>query len=211
MVIKSSFRAQYHHPDIVVSMDSNLELGASAIHAYFEDQIRQGAVFRSGETVQIGWMIVLLKADEHGDLDIWEPRFGAVPITWVRGANNTFRHFMVQKAVCEQIGVDPLFPMLRQSAVMSREFLAGRISRMSRESPEGKNSGWVFTGDSNVGVEGEVCSLFEIGGQHSEVIPFLALPVGASVIWADKRIHIEFRNSMIGSDWNEFLMRLLKR
>jgi hypothetical protein len=55
--------------------------------------------------VQIGWVIVLLKTDEHGDLDIWEPRFGAVPATWVRGANNTFCHLMVQKAVCEQIGL----------------------------------------------------------------------------------------------------------
>lgn len=206
---KSNFRDRYQHPNIVVSIDANLEFAAPYIQTYFEDQIRNGTKFRAGETVQIGWMIVMLKADTEGDLEIWEPRFGAVPITWARGVSNTYRQLMVQRTVSEQIGVEPLFPSLRQSAVASLDFASGRNFRMYRAESAGTDSGWVLTSDGNDGESGKITSLFEIAGNRPEVLPFLALPIGTSVVRTDGVLRIEYDGKVVDSDSNDFLRRLL--
>ena len=188
----SNFMDRYQHPNIVVSMDANLEFGAPYIQNYFEDQIQKGTEFRAGETAQIGWMIIMLTADAYGDLEIWEPRFGTAPIEWVRGVSNTYRQLIVQKTVSEQIGVEPSFPSLRQSAVVSPDFFPGQGFRMFRAASEGADSGWVFTANSDDREGGKVCSLFEIGGKRPDVIPFLALPVGASVVCIREEVEIRY-------------------
>jgi hypothetical protein len=206
---KSNFRDLYQHPNIVVSIDANLEFGAASIQSFFENQIRKGTKFRAGETVQLGWMIVMLKADEGGDLEIWEPRFGVVPITWVRGVSNTYRQLMMQKTVCEQIDVEPQFPSLRQSAVAPLEFASGGGFRMYRAETTGADSGWILTSEGNVGEAGKLTSLFEIASNRSEVIPFLALPIGASMVRTNKKIQIQFNEKVIDSESNDFLGRFL--
>jgi hypothetical protein len=65
---KANFFDRYQHPNVVVSIDADLEYAASNIQSFFEDQIRNGTKFRTGEIVQIGWMIVMLKANSEGDL-----------------------------------------------------------------------------------------------------------------------------------------------
>ncbi|HKR42556.1 MAG TPA: hypothetical protein VJU59_23275 [Paraburkholderia sp.] len=207
---KSNFRDRYHHPNVVVSMDADLEFGVPYIQSYFEDQIRRGTEFRAGETVQIGWMIVMLKADASGDLEIWEPRFGTVPIEWVRGVSNTYRQLMVQKTVGEQIGVEPMFPSLRQSAVVSPDFFSVRRICMLRSASQGADSGWVFSAGGDVREGGKVCSLFEIGGNRPDVIPFLALPAGASVVCADGEVEIQYGERVVNSNSNQFLKMLLR-
>lgn len=207
---KSNFRDRYQHPNIVVSIDANLEFAATNIQSFFEDQIRNGTKFRAGETVQLGWMVVMLKADAEGDLEIWEPRFGTVPITWVRGVSNTYRQLMLQRTVCEQIGVEPLFPSLRQSGVASLEFASARSFRMYRAEVAGNDSGWMFAGEGNGDEGGKLTSLFEIAGSRPEVIPFLALPAGAAVVQTGEKIRIEFEGKVVDSDSNDFLGRLLK-
>ncbi|QCU54445.1 hypothetical protein FFM54_36275 [Burkholderia pseudomallei] len=91
------FREKYGHPNIVVPMEDDLEFGAQAVLSYFEDQIRQGTIFREGETVQIGWSILMLKAGAGETLEAWEPEFSPMPISWIRGANTTYRHLMMQR------------------------------------------------------------------------------------------------------------------
>jgi hypothetical protein len=192
-----------------VAMDANLEFGVPYIQTYFEDQIRKGTQFREDEIIQMGWMIVMLKADARGDLEIWEPKLGAVPIQWIRGASNTYRQLMVQKTVSEQIDVEPMYPSLRQSAVVSEDFLSSRGIRMFRAASQGTDSGWVFTAESGVQEGGRMCSLFEIAGNRPDVIPFLALPVGVNVECSDGEIAIKFGEKQVDSNSNEFLKRLV--
>jgi hypothetical protein len=111
---------------IVVSMPSGPEFGASAILSYFEDEVRKGTVFRAGEIVQIGWLMLILKATDASELEVWEPRFGEIPIVWERGASKTYRQLIVQKGVVEQVGAEPSFPSLRQSGVISPDFMGAQ-------------------------------------------------------------------------------------
>jgi hypothetical protein len=207
---RSNFQDIYNHPNIVVSLSVDLDSGADWLLAYFESEIQRGITFRADETVQIGWMIVKLKSDDNGDLEVWEPKFDSIPISWVRGASNTIRHLTIQKAVCAQVGVEPDFPSLSQSGVIPSDFLdySGAFI-MSREAKGQTDSGWIFSKAESAGLDGRRCSLFEISIRNLAIIPFLALPVGTSVRHAIDGILISFESIEISADSNEFLRRLL--
>ncbi|WP_321839592.1 immunity protein Imm33 domain-containing protein [Paraburkholderia bannensis] len=206
--MKSHFQGKHGHPDIVVSMPSGPDFGAAPILSFFEDAVRQGRVFRAGETVQMGWMMLTLKETESGDLDVWEPRFGAIPIVWERGASKTYRQLIVQKSVAEQLRLEPSFPSLRQSGVISPDFMASRNFQMFRESSAGPSSGWLFTTEENQSTDGRLASLFEIASKRPEVIPFLALPASSSVVLKDRKVKISYGKLEVTSDSNELLRRL---
>src|ERR1700754_1081120 len=141
--VKTNFQGLSAHPNVVVSLPSGPAFGAQPILSYFEDAVRQGTVFKAGETVQMGWMLLMLKSTETGELDVWEPRFGEVPIVWERGASKTYRQLIVQKSVAELLGVEPSFPSLRQSGVISPDFIGAKNFQMLREAPNGTDSGWL--------------------------------------------------------------------
>lgn len=206
--MKSNFRGVFQHPDIVVSMQSGVEFGAKPIIAYFEDEVRRGTVFKAGETVQMGWMILMLKATDSGELDVWEPRFGKVPIVWERGASRTYRQLIVQKSVAELLAVEPSFPSLTQSAVVSPKFMASKDFQMSREASQGTDSGWLFASDSSESDDGRLASLFEIASERPEIIPFLALPASSSVVLTNGEVKIRYGNTEVGSNSSELLRRL---
>lgn len=206
--MKSYFQGKHGHPDIVVSMPSGPDFGAAPILSYFEDAVWQGTVFRTGETVQMGWMMLMLKETESGALDVWEPRFGAVPIVWERGASKTYRQLIIQKSVAELVSVEPSFPSLTQSAVISPKFMASKDFQMSREAPQGTDSGWVFATDPSESDGGRLASLFEIASKRPEIIPFLALPASSSVVLKDGEVRVNSGKKEVGSDSNELLRRL---
>lgn len=207
--LKSNFGGQFRHPDIVVSMPSGPESGAKSIMAYFAGEVRQGVVFKPGETVQMGWMMLMLKATENGELDVWEPQFGVVPIVWERGASKTYRQLIAQKSVAEQLGVEPSFPSFRQSAVISSDFIESKNFAMSRDRPAGTDSGWLFTTMENGSSDGRLASLFEIASKRPEVIPFLALPAASAVVLNNGNFQVSYDGKSIDSDSNVVLRRLI--
>ena len=193
---------------IVVSMPSGPEFGASSILSFFEEEVQRGTVFKAGQTVQIGWMLLMLKSTETGDLDVWEPRFGEIPIVWERGASKTYRQLIVQKSVAEQLGVELSFPSLRQSGVISPDFMGVNNFQMFRETPNGTDSGWLFTTEQNASSDGRLASLFEIASKRPEVIPFLALPASSSAVLKDGHVKVTHGNDEVSSDSSELLRRL---
>lgn len=206
--LKTNFEGRLKHPDIVISLPFGPEFGAGPILSYFEDAVLRGTVFKADETVQMGWMILMLKATENGELDVWEPRFGEVPIVWERGASKTYRQLIVQKSVADQLVIAPLFPSLRQSGIISPDFMASKNFQMFREAAAGTDSGWLFTTEENASSDGRLSSLFEIASKRPEVIPFLALPAASSVVLKDGRVKIRHGKMEITSDSNELLSRL---
>lgn len=206
--VKTNFQGTAAHPNIVVSLPSGPSFGAHPILSYFEDEVRKGKVFRAGETVQMGWLLLMLKATDAGELEVWEPRFGAIPIVWERGASRTYRQLIVQKSVAELLGVEPSFPSLVQCGVVSPKFKTSRDLLMAREPSTGTDSGWLFATDANESDGGRLVSLFEIASERPEVIPFLALPPSASVVLKDGRVTIRHRNEEVSSDTSELLQRL---
>ncbi|PCE34000.1 immunity protein Imm33 domain-containing protein [Burkholderia ubonensis] len=202
------FKGKYGHPDITVSMDDDLEFGAQAILNYFEDQICRGVVFEEGETVQIGWLIVMLKSGNNEKLEVWEPEFSTIPISWIRGANTTYRHLIVQKELCTQLEVEPEYPSLRQAALVSSEFTVQNDFSMIREAEDASNSGWVLTSGRNVNAGLEFRSLFEMAIKCRKIIPFLALPSGASVKFSGDEVVVGINGKVVSSTANDFVKKI---
>src|SRR5206468_2525977 len=101
-----------------------------------------GTRFQPDETIQVGWMLLRLAANAEGDLLIQEPDFAGVPIRWLDGANRCVRSLSLQRAVCDEFGVEPEFPSVRDAASATEPFPTGNSFTMSRSESEGAHSGW---------------------------------------------------------------------
>lgn len=197
------------HPIISFTLDDDFSLDPRWLLTFFEAEIQKGRQFADNETVQIGWMIVKFQSNTSGDLEIWEPQFDSFPIQWIKGANNTFRHLILQKSVCEQFACEPDFPSLEQAGIVSPRFLVHQDGfSMSRDQPANSDSGWVFVAPSEIGEEGEFRSLFEICFYHTEIIAFLALPVGTSVKKTKGFLEVEVNSRILSSKDNDLLRKL---
>ena len=170
---------------------------------YLNHEIRNGVRFQAGETVQIGWMLAMLDGNTQDDgsscLELREPDFKSIPIQWQRGLNQTFRHLVLQKSVCEALKCEPVFPEVRFAGIVSPSFFGGKQFAMWREETEGADSGWMFdllTGDRN---EGQFQSLYQIVLEKPEVIPFLALPAGSLITWDETQVCVEYDGRQISS------------
>lgn len=166
---------------IVVEIQTDAEELARPIIAYFEEQAQAGVRFRDGQTVELGWLLLLLRQADDNQLELFEPDFDCFPIRWFRGVNNAVRHLHLQRAVCALFGCDPLFPTIIQAGIVSPKFFECRNYTISRDTPAGSDSGWVFAECGYDGAEGEFCSLYQLSLEKPEVIPFLALPASSRV------------------------------
>ncbi|MEF9416831.1 hypothetical protein ABXT21_12270 [Ralstonia sp. SM1864_UCD524_TZ4] len=205
---RTNLRQRYNHPNIVVPVASDLGAGFDWILSYFEGEVAAGVVFSDNQLVQVGWMMVKLCQDSRGDLEVLEPGFDSVPINWTRGASTTIRHLMLQRETCAQLGVEPVFPVLSQSGVVSADFFGSSKFHMERELCDvATDSGWLFKDPEPTG--GRHCSLFEIAVARPEVVAFLALPFGAVVSYDKSGIEISVGDRRISFGTNEFIARLL--
>ena len=207
---RGEFQRLYGHQDIIVSAGAAYRAGAEWILSEIENQIRFGVVFHADETIQIGWMTLKIAAKVDGGLEILQPEFGSMPVRWVRGANNAIRDITIQKEVSDQIGTPADYPSMRQSAVISPDFLGEhREFELSRDVPEGNDSGWVFREGRYGGADGTLSSLYQIAITVPAIIPFLALPPDSVVRRSGVGIEIFSGGSTISSANNDFLARLL--
>ena len=197
------------HPEICFAVAKESQLSIDWLRNYFESEVSHGKTFQSGETIQIGWMFVQLKKISEDILDVWEPDFDAIPIKWCRGVNNTLRHLILQRSVCNEIECEPNFPSLRQAGIASINFLNSENDfMMSRDySPEG-GSGWGFYQADELSLNGDFFSLYEIALNLIYVIPFLALPVGATVQRIGSNIELIYAGKQITSQNNDLLHRI---
>jgi hypothetical protein len=173
---------------------------------YFQDAVAAGKRFRAGETVQIGWMVTKLIETPDGELEAWEPRFQSVPIQWVRGINNTLRHLILQKSVAELFHIEPMFPSVLQAGIVIPPVWEqqGKLC-MLRGDPKQNDSGWRISRDENEQAGEQFRSLFEIGCRFPSLIPFLALPPGASVVRSAQDILVSYRGTVVSSRDSELL------
>ena len=196
------------HPEVSFAVAEESRFSADWLRDYFESQVLEGKRFRANETIQIGWMIAQLK-DNDGRLEIWEPDFDSMPIKWCRGVNNTLRHLVLQQAVCKEIKCEPDFPSLRQAGVASVSFLDHQSAFvMSRGGLTGAESGWRFYKSEEFGINGEFKSLYEIALHRAGIIPFLALPEGASIKRSDSMIELNYAGKQLTSQKSELLRKI---
>lgn len=194
--------------DIVFQVEVEGSDLARWIIDYFECQIREGTRFRHGETIQLGWALLLLR-ENNGELEVFEPDFMSMPIQWRPGVNSTIRYLHLQRAVCDLFGCEPTFPTLLQAGVVSPLFAESRDYTMSRDDTEDPDSGWLFAEAGYPGPEGEFHSLYHLSLQKPEIVSFLALPASSHIAVSPNHCKVTANSITRSTDDCEFLQRLM--
>jgi hypothetical protein len=197
-----------YQQNITVEIQTDAEELTRPIVAYFETQPQAGVRFTDGQTVQFGWLLLLLRQADDNHLEVFEPDFDCVPIRWCRGINNAVRHLSLQRAVCALFGCEPLFPTISQAGITSPKFFSSVDYTMSRDTPADSDSGWVFAECDYAGAEGEFCSLYQLSLQKPEVIPFLALPPSSRITFKPGFREITANTTTRSSADNDLLRKL---
>jgi len=195
---------RFDQKEIVLHLSDAAQMRPTWLLDFFTESVASGRRFQAEETVQIGWMITKLKENPEGDLEVWEPRFGPVPIEWVRGINKTFRHLILQKSVTESFHQEPAFPSILQAGIVASSFWESKDSFfISRTIPKATTSGWQFSKQKGNSSVEKLHSLFEIASRVPLIIPFLAMPPGAHVEHDEQGIITEYGGMRISSGDNE--------
>jgi signal recognition particle receptor subunit beta len=191
--------AANNHPEIVVAWDP-MSVGASPVIQLIEsmyDMVTSGTCFKSGHTIQYGWMALHLIANESGSLEIWEPNpeIGPEDRNLVSeqlqlGATRTITISEIQKKICSDVGIDFMFslvPSQRDGVTVCSQMREAKDLILFRHKPPDESpwSGWF------VGCDGynhdhqndryEPVSLFDLVAQRPELLKFFALPYGSHV------------------------------
>src|SRR5450830_1543195 len=212
IALRSKLSRDFGHPYFVVYIESFHESEGRSLIEHFENSVKSGKVFKTGETIDIGWGRLKLLANETGDLVVHEPSFFDMPIKWVAGASRSYSHLMLQRQVCLELDVVPDFASLMQAGVISEFMMVNRGDfRMDRHDGDGKgNSGWALYELGKIDAERvQWVSLFQISVMYSQIIPFCALPSGSSVVYQSDVIEVAYADKNINSNSNEFLRQLL--
>lgn len=191
-----------------MAINDDLDMDVNFLFECLASEVRRGARFGAGQTVQVGWMILMFKANRQGGLELWEPDFQSMPIEWVFSLNRTMWHIFKQKEACAQICAEADFPSLLQSGFASQAFLSGLEFSMSRESTNDADSGWLFAKYDDQSVESKYCSLYEIAVNNPRVIPFLALLTDSVVQSSSNGLEVRIGSGAIDSCGSDFLRRL---
>ncbi|OZB19265.1 MAG: hypothetical protein B7X53_01025 [Hyphomonas sp. 34-62-18] len=199
------------HPDILLAHSGLPEELAGWIRQYFLAAVAAGNRITPGEPVQVGWMLVEPRPEADGSLALWEPDFTAMPIVWTRGIDRTAWAFSQQRAVCDAMNTAPVFPSLRDGAVVSPGFAAIHDTfMMMREAPKGGNSGWQVKQLKDPAKEGTMLSLYEVALQTRAVLPYLALPPGTVVARTGVAVEIELGEKHLSSKDHPLLASLVR-
>lgn len=200
---------QFGHPELVVDISPEYTSFLQWFFSYFENKIKNGGVFRSGQTVQIGWMVVKLFSRPDEAIEVCEPRFDQIPIKWCSGVNRTLRDLMVQSKVCRKLNVEPIFPSILDVGLLSDALIDGRPQfMMSRDIPSEKDCGWGFQELDPIDLSIGYYSLYEIAIKRPMVIPFLAIPQVCSIEFIDEGFVISYADRSVSMNDIEFLQQL---
>jgi hypothetical protein len=192
-VLHTTLCRSYGHPEFRISYDPALvsvEDDARWLISWLEEAVASGEQFTVEQTVQVGWMILLVRALEDGVLSLWEPDMRDMPIAWVESVSRTLAYLRLQKDVCESVldADDISFPSLQQTAIICKRVGQTKGVFMERLEPTSRlDSGWFYgctceDHDHNNTDELRCASLYELGVKVAPlVVSYLALPEGVLI------------------------------
>lgn len=206
---KTTSLSQFGHPEMVVDVSQEYASSVKWHFSYLESCVRDGTVFKPGETLKIGWMIVKLVARQDGTIEFWEPSFEQMPIKWRLGLNRTFQDLMVQSEICKKLNTEPSFPSILDVGLLSDALIDGRFEfLMSRDVSSEKECGWCFVELDYNDLSISYCSLFEIAVNRPMVIPFLAIPQICSVKFLKDGFVVSYSGIDISMYEKEFFQKV---
>ena len=191
---------RYNHPEFQIRV-SNGAVPAediSLLLRFFEQRVAQGERFRSGESLQVGWMFTMLEDGPRGFLRVLEPDMKVVPVRFVDSVDCTLMHLRNQQDVVRSLSppIELDFPSLRQSAVVHVNYKeASRILLTRSAAVDETDSGWWLSDlDDETGSQDPArffkTSLYQLGVDRPDLIKFFAVPAGLQVVVDGARIGV---------------------
>lgn len=98
-IYRSDSGGKYRHPELIVAINDDLNMDVNFLFEYLASEVRRGVRFGAGQTVQVGWMILMLKANRQGGLELWQPDFQSMSIERVFSLNRTMWHFHTERGL----------------------------------------------------------------------------------------------------------------
>ena len=179
----------HNHPEFVFHCDAHSvpESDVQWLINFLETAVARGEIFRDGETIQIGWSIVRVSHMDDGCLDIFEPDMIHMPAQFVDSVTNTLRQLRAHKDTTESCLTNwqPVFPSIRDAIAVPARYAELPNVRLVREAPEGHWSGWALYDVESTKAQPEkhqAISLYELACRRPDLIMYLALPPGATVL-----------------------------
>lgn len=205
VILQTTTCGQNQHPEFRITYDPTLvpvEGDASWLVGWLEEAVAGGERFVGGQTCQIGWVVVEIRAGRDDTLALWEPDMNQFPVAWIDSVSHTLAQLRLQKDVCESVlsSSDISFPSMRQSAIICNRLGQTGCIVMERQTPSGVDSGWFYgcVGEDhnhNSFSELQRVSLYEAAVRYApQIIPYLALPEGV-LLEAGKGLPRIFRHS----------------
>lgn len=190
----------YKHPEFQIRV-SNIAVPAediSSLLRFFEQRVAQGEKFRSGESLQVGWMFTMLEDGPEGFLRVLEPDMKVVPVKFVDSVDGTLMHLRNQQDVVRSLSppVEPDFPSLQQSAVVHVNYKeASRVLLTRGAAVDETDSGWWLSDlDDQVGSHDPSrfvkTSLYQLGIDRPDLVKFFAVPAELQVVVDGARIGV---------------------
>ena len=179
----------HQHPEFRIEYDPSIvhvEFDVTSIVEWIEQTVADGTRYVPGQSCQIGWLITEVRQREDGDLSLWEPNMGPIPIVWRESISLTMNHLRLQKDLVESVldSAELSFPSIYQSAIVCTRLENCERVVMERVESSGRDSGW-FIGcreqghDHNDPAELKCTSLYDSAVRLApQIIPYLALPAG---------------------------------
>lgn len=184
---------RYNHPEFQIRVSNNSAVPAEDIALllrFFERRVAQGEKFRSGESLQVGWMFTMLEDAPGGFLRVLEPDMKVVPVKFVDSVDATLMHLRNQQDVVRSLTppVASDFPSLRQSAVVHVNYKeASRVLLTRSAAANEMDSGWWLTDlDDKAGSQDPArfvkTSLYQLGIDRPDLVKFFAVPAELQVV-----------------------------
>lgn len=181
--------SKYGHPEFSLCYDPPIVADqVEGLVSMLEQDVAAGAVYKPQETLQLGWMLNRLFADEENNLSICEPDFKSAKLDWVPSVNNTIRDMFLQNDVVRSVAMDQQidFPVCTQYALMCNKFPGSPGFYMQRSPSPTANpseSGWIICcidpdHDHSNPDELDWKTVYECAIHNRDIVPFLALPNG---------------------------------
>ena len=192
MIYQTTKCSLHNHPEFQLSCDNPTipEQDINWLVNHLETEVANGVVFLNDEFIQIGCMLTKVVATNQY-YQLFEPDMIAMPVNFTNSIANTLKHFRQQKDICESITISESidYPSLRESIIVSDSFESSTAYYFNREAREDHQSGWFFR-DINQSDEQSFTqiSLYEFACSRPDLIKFLALPVGYSVLKREQDI-----------------------
>lgn len=182
-----------------------------------EDWVSEGARFSDGETIQIGWGLMKVRAASDRTLNLLEPDYESMPIEWVDTVSSTLVHLRLQKDVSQSFFDSDAtnFPSLRFHGIVCSQLKVAEGIVMERFEGTPPDSGW-FIGcddDDHHQDSSELIriSLYEAVLRNPKALSFLALPVGTSLGASSDGISLYFGDELLPPKQGSYIEQLLAK